>query len=163
MSTKPLFELRADATLDAVRATYANRGSEYSDTWRTCQFRNMKAVALKLGLSIDEAFYRALAAAAFVDMKQERQSGGYKEDNLIDGIAYEALLVGEMREVVLQASIPTVKPQEPEYRFLKEGEVVQDGDEYKTINGHWVAAEASIGAVVDRLSDVDRGFRRRIS
>jgi hypothetical protein len=29
-------------------------------------------------------------------MKQERMSGGWKEDNMIDGIAYEALLIGEM-------------------------------------------------------------------
>lgn len=157
--TKPLFELRADATLDAVRATYANRGSEYSDTWRTCQFRNMKAVASKLGLSIDDAFYRALAAAAFVDMKQERQSGGYKEDNLIDGIAYEALLVGEMNSLTSVAS----EPPKPEYRFLKQGETIIMGDEYKTINGNWVVAEASIGALVGGLSDMDRGFRRRIN
>lgn len=94
--SKPLFETRADSTLDKVRAIYADRGTSYSDTWRTCRFTNMKAVAKQLGLTIDERFFRALCAAGFVDMKQERMSGGWKEDNMIDGIAYEALLIGEM-------------------------------------------------------------------
>ncbi|CAB4212989.1 hypothetical protein UFOVP1444_46 [uncultured Caudovirales phage] len=94
--TKPLFEERADRTLDKVRAVYAQRGGEYADTWRTCRFLAMKAVSMKLGLEIREDYLRALATAAFVDMKYERLSGGFKDDSIIDGIAYGAFLVDEM-------------------------------------------------------------------
>tara|TARA_R110000868_G_scaffold244413_1_gene500709 strand:+ start:254 stop:559 length:306 start_codon:yes stop_codon:yes gene_type:complete len=94
--TKPLFEERADRTLDKVRAVYSQRGGEYSDTWRTCRFLAMKAVSMKLGLEIREDYLRALATAAFVDMKYERLSGGFKDDSIIDGIAYGAFLVDEM-------------------------------------------------------------------
>ncbi len=95
----PLFEEHANATLDRVRQVFTQRGSEYSDTWRTCRFHTMKAVAKELGCEIEPDHFRALATAAFVDMKQERVSGGYKEDSLVDDIAYKAFLVEEMRRL----------------------------------------------------------------
>ena len=97
--TKPLFEERADRTLDKVRAVYAQRGGEYADTWRTCRFLAMKAVSMKLNLEIRDEYLRALATAAFVDMKYERLSGGFKDDSIIDGIAYGAFLVDEMTSI----------------------------------------------------------------
>lgn len=87
----PLFEHHADATLERVRATYAQRGKEYADTWRDAQFLAMQATAKQLGLKLDTDQCRKLAAAAFVDMKYSRLSGGYKDDSVVDGIAYQAL------------------------------------------------------------------------
>ena len=96
---QPLFEQRANATLSKVTATFGQRGTEYGDTWRNCRFVVMKAIARELRLNIPDDAYRALATAAFVDMKYQRNEGGYKEDSLIDGIAYGAFLADEMREL----------------------------------------------------------------
>lgn len=98
-SGQPLFEQRANATIERVRQTFGQRGSEYGDTWRNCRFVVMKAIARDLKLSIPDDCYRALATAAFIDMKYQRSEGGYKEDSLIDGIAYQAFLADEMREL----------------------------------------------------------------
>ena len=100
MSTQPKFESNALATLDAVKATFTQRGTEYGDTWRNCQFITMKAVAGELGCQIKPEHLRALATAAFVDMKYQRSEGGYKADSLIDGIAYAAFLAEEMNELL---------------------------------------------------------------
>ncbi len=100
----PNFELNADATIAKVQATYKQRGTEYADTWGTCRFTTMKAVADYLGQKIDPRCLRALASAAFVDMKHERMSGGWKADNAIDGIAYESYLVEEVENVNNQLS-----------------------------------------------------------
>lgn len=97
--TRPLFEIRATNTFREAEAVFKERGQQYGDTWRTCPFLTMKSVAAGLGLQIDDRFYRALATAAFVDMKHERQQGSWKEDNLTDGINYMAFLVDEMREL----------------------------------------------------------------
>lgn len=96
---KPNFEENADVTLGKVYETYAKRGQQYADTWGTCRFAVMKAVADALGQRIDDRCFRALASAAFVDMKQERMTGGWKEDNMIDGIAYGAYLAEEVAKV----------------------------------------------------------------
>jgi hypothetical protein len=93
----PLFDTNAAATLDRVKSIFTQRGTEYSDTWRTCQFLAMKAVATELGAVIPEDAFRAIACAAFCDMKYQRLSGGYKEDSVDDGIAYNAMLVQEIR------------------------------------------------------------------
>lgn len=99
-NVKPLFESHAESTLDRVRATFKERGLQYSDTWRNCRFTVMRAVARELGCEINDEHFRALATAAFIDMKQERVGGGYKEDSLVDDIAYKAFLVEEMRQLM---------------------------------------------------------------
>lgn len=98
-STQPKFESNALATLQRVQDTFTRRGDEYGDTWRNCQFIVMKAVARKLGCQIKPEHFRALATAAFADMKYQRLEGGYKDDSLIDGIAYSAYLAQEMEEL----------------------------------------------------------------
>jgi len=98
-STAPLFEQRANATLNKVTATFGQRGNEYGDTWRNCQFTVMKAIVREFRLDVPNWALRALATAAFVDMKYQRNEGGYKEDSLIDGIAYLAFLADEMRAI----------------------------------------------------------------
>lgn len=130
MSNKPLFEQHADKTIERCRQTYAGRGTEYGDTWRDCKFLKMEAVAKHLGLQIDPKFFRALATAAFCDMKYWRFLGSYKDDNLIDGINYDAFLAEEVRALdgesyvaaacempsgdeMVFGPMPTKKPESP--------------------------------------------------
>jgi hypothetical protein len=93
----PIFESHTLTSLDRAKEIFAGRGTEYGDTWRDCQFLKMKAVAKSLGIEIDDSHYRALATAAFSDMKYWRLLGGYKDDSIIDGINYDAFLAEEMR------------------------------------------------------------------
>lgn len=93
------FDNHALKTLQRVQATFTQRSSEYGDTWGNCQFLTMKAVAREFGVEVPPWLYRALATAAFVDMKHQRMEGGYKDDSLIDGIAYSCFLAQEMQEL----------------------------------------------------------------
>lgn len=100
-----LFEQRASATLKRVASIFCQRGTEYSDTWKEAQFLKMKAVAKKLGAVIPNDAYRAIACAAFCDMKYSRLAGGYKEDSIDDGIAYDAFLADEVRSVEVERQL----------------------------------------------------------
>ena len=160
--SKPLFEERADRTLDKVRAVYAQRGGEYADTWRTCRFLAMKAVSMKLNLEIRDEYLRALATAAFVDMKYERLSGGFKDDSIIDGIAYGAFLVDEMDEACRKddAWKPVAK-QEQQYRMLVAGEVIEVGDDVLGGDGEWRKSTISTGTSL--IPECVGKFRRPIN
>lgn len=174
--TKPLFEERADRTLDKVRAVYAQRGGEYADTWRTCRFLAMKATAKKLGLVIPDEYCRALAAAAFYDMKYERLSGGYKDDSVIDAIAYGSFWIDEMvdldknpkvselksmQENLFAGFKPRIKPEpEQQYRILATGEIIEPGDEYSPDGFTW-RPTASKGAQVGGSGSYSTATYRR--
>lgn len=93
------FEANALATLERVQSTFTQRGGEYADTWKTCRFLKMKAVAQALKIEIPDDCFGALCAAGFCDMKYERFSGGWKDDSSVDGIAYDAFLAEEMRQL----------------------------------------------------------------
>jgi hypothetical protein len=93
---EPLFESNANASIARVTATFGQRGAEYGDTWRNAQWLTMKAVAKKLGVSIPDDALRPIAAAVLCDVKYQRLEGGYKDDSVIDGIAYNANLAEEM-------------------------------------------------------------------
>ncbi len=108
MTPKPLFQSLASTSLDLVKATYTQRGTEYADTWRTCQWITLHSVARKLGIPLSQEHCRAIALASLVDCKRERMAGGYKEDSLIDGIAYEAALIGEMQGLSGAPKVPEV-------------------------------------------------------
>lgn len=97
MNDTPLFEIRATETLARAAATFKGRGTQYGDTWQAARFLKMQAVANELGDKIDPLHFRALAAAAFADMKYWRLLGGYQDDSLLDGINYDAFLAAEMR------------------------------------------------------------------
>lgn len=103
--TKPIFETFADATLARVRGTYATRGTEYGDTWRNAQWLALKATRDELGLSIPESALRAVAAAVMVDVKYQRLEGGFKDDSVVDGIAYNALWAEEMQQQGLDTKL----------------------------------------------------------
>src|SRR6266536_5776236 len=97
---KSKFESNALATIERAKSIIVGRGNEYGDTWRDCNFLKMKAVARAMGCDIKTEHFRALATAAFCDMKYSRNLGGYKDDNLIDGINYDAFLAEEMRAIL---------------------------------------------------------------
>jgi hypothetical protein len=98
--TAPIFETFADRTLGRVRGTYAQRGTEYGDSWRNCQWLAMKATCRALGLSIPEDSLRALAVASLYDVKYQRLEGGYKDDSVIDAMAYGGLWAEEMKQIL---------------------------------------------------------------
>lgn len=99
MQNQPIFETYADLSFGRVRATYAQRGTEYGDSWRNCQWLAMKATCRRLGITIPEEFLRALAVAALYDVKYQRLEGGYKDDSVIDAMAYGGLWAEEMRRL----------------------------------------------------------------
>jgi hypothetical protein len=100
----PLFEEYTLATMERAKSTFCGRGVEYGDTWAECRFLKMAAVAKELGLNIPTEHFRALATAAFCDMKYWRNLGGYKDDSIIDGMNYDGFLAEEMRRAKVAAT-----------------------------------------------------------
>jgi len=96
----PLFDTNAGKTIAKVTETFNQRGNEYGDTWRDCQWLNMKAVADLAGVTLDTATCRLFAAAALSDVKYQRMQGGWKDDTIIDRIAYDANLAAEVETYV---------------------------------------------------------------
>jgi hypothetical protein len=94
---EPLFETNANASIARVTATFGQRGTEYGDTWRNSQWLCAKAVARELGIALTTDQARKIAAGVLVDVKYQRLEGGYKDDSVIDGIAYASNLAEEMR------------------------------------------------------------------
>lgn len=86
----PLFDLNASETLQRVEKIFCQRGAEYGDSWRHAQWLAIKATAKTMGVTLDTEQARKIAAAALVDVKYQRLEGGYKEDTVDDGIAYNA-------------------------------------------------------------------------
>lgn len=78
------------------------RGAQYGDTYKTCQFLHFKAVAKLLGVALPASpeITRALSLAALSDIKYERQGGAYKSDNVKDGINYLAAMDGAVQEAL---------------------------------------------------------------
>lgn len=95
----PTFTRLADITLDRCVDTYSTRGAQYADDWKARPNFALSAVAQKLGYNINPAHLRAITAAVLVDVKYSRLMGGYKDDSIIDGINYAAVLAQEMREI----------------------------------------------------------------
>jgi hypothetical protein len=99
-TVKPLFETHLEAAIARRTAIFKQRGSSYGNTWGECRFNKMRAVAKALDLDIKPEFFRALATAAFVDMKDERLNGGWDFDHLDDGANYLDFLNEEMRQLL---------------------------------------------------------------
>lgn len=88
----PVFESGANKTLDAVKATYSQRGQEYADSWATA---NMVATFTRstlaaFGITLTDEQVRLLQCASLVDIKDSRMIGPWKSDSAVDGIAYRA-------------------------------------------------------------------------
>jgi len=97
MSKKQMrFERNATESLKKVSAVFSQRGGEYADTWENGRWLALIAVAKSIGISLSHNEARRIGAAAMFDVKYSRLEGGYKEDSIIDGIAYAANLIAEM-------------------------------------------------------------------
>ena len=91
---KMTFERCADTTLAEVRATYAQRGEDYSDSWSLETFvTTFTAHTLRelAGIEMTPEELRLVICAALVDIKDSRMIGKWRRDSLIDGCAYRAL------------------------------------------------------------------------
>ena len=90
------FARMANYGQEQVKNTYAQRGSEYADTMEETQWLTLISVAKHYGITITNDQARAIAIASLCDIKYWRSLGGLKLDNLIDGGAYNAYLIGEL-------------------------------------------------------------------
>jgi len=102
--TQPLFGAFAGETLERCISVFRERGTQYADTMRICQFLLMKAVARELKIDIPQEYFRVLCIAGFADMKYGRLLGGYKQDTVEDSINYHGFVAEEMRRIKLELS-----------------------------------------------------------
>lgn len=90
---KPTFERTADATLEQVRAIYAQRGAEYADSWslENLVTTYLDSTLAMIGLTgVPAEVKRLLQLACLVDVKDSRMGGPFKADTVIDSLAYRA-------------------------------------------------------------------------
>jgi hypothetical protein len=107
---QPMFDTLCKRRLGKAIAVCEERGNQYGDTLRNGQWLASRAVARKfndwgltiLSIASDTSCARALSIAGLVDIKYQRFEGGYKVDNLDDGINYSAVLVELMHELELK-------------------------------------------------------------
>lgn len=94
----PLFDSLVAKRLNKTIEIAKERGDQYGDTLKNCQWLKVRAVVRKvLQIPITPAEARLLAIAGLCDVKYQRFEGGYKEDHLDDGINYDAVLAELMR------------------------------------------------------------------
>ena len=94
----PLFDTLVEKRLNKTIEIARERGDQYGDTLKNCQWLKVRAVFQKVtGRAMSARFARLLAMAALGDIKYQRFEGGYKEDHLDDGINYDAVLAELMR------------------------------------------------------------------
>lgn len=93
---EPRFTRALNRGLGILRPVFQERSIQYGDTMEECRWLTMKSVALAVGIDINDDEARILFLAGQDDMKYWRQLGGFKADNLIDRMAYDAALVGEL-------------------------------------------------------------------
>lgn len=104
--TEPLFTSALKKRLNKAIEIVDQRGKQYGDTLKDCQWLVMRAVYDELYCYISkwtsDEFFRSLAIAALCDIKYQRFQGGWNEDNIDDGINYQAILP-EMIELAIQS------------------------------------------------------------
>ena len=109
---RPTFEASADETLAVVRAIYAQRGDEYSDTWsipnQVATFT--EATLRRFGISLGADEIRLLQLATLIDVKGSRLIGAWKADSVDDAIAYMAVYRALREKYEREASGGAVKP-----------------------------------------------------
>ena len=93
---EPRFTRALNRGLGILRPVFEQRSIEYGDTMEECRWLTMKSVAIAMGIDINNDEARILFLAGQDDMKYWRQLGGFNADNLIDRMAYDAALVGEL-------------------------------------------------------------------
>lgn len=72
--------------------TITDRGSQYGDTWETCQWN---ALNPQWDGQASPEVCRKLALNVLIDIKYARMGGGFKLDTFIDLAAYLLARIGE--------------------------------------------------------------------
>jgi hypothetical protein len=102
----PLFDTLVSKRLNKTIEIAKERGDQYGDTLKNCQWLKLRAVAKELGWTLTHVGARLLAIAGLCDVKYQRFEGGYKEDHLDDGINYDAVLAELMKEYKTSEECP---------------------------------------------------------
>jgi hypothetical protein len=101
--------------LSKTIAIAAERGDQYGDTLRNCQWIIQLAVEKELkGVRSCPEKARALSIAGLCDIKYYRFAGGWRMDNIVDGINYLA---------VLPDLVQFAKDAETSYRLMDKREI----------------------------------------
>lgn len=138
------FDAGADKTLDAVRAIYAQRGEEYGDSWR---LENMtttftEAVLRRMNVQAAPTMLRLLQLASLVDVKESRlKNGPYKQDSVIDGIAYRALFDALWERP--ESSQPQVTKKH--FHLTRHGDIVGENGTQAECASEWCQRAAASG------------------
>lgn len=81
--------------------------------------------------------------------------------------AREAIVVGALQLLTRGSRVGVgsgggrgVKPGRP-WRFMKAGEIVRTGDEFRNVDGLWIGASLTVGGIVTEHQDRLRMFRCR--
>lgn len=98
---EPRFTRALNRGLSILRPVFQERSAQYGDTMAECRWLTMKSVALAMGIELNDNEARILFLAGQGDVKYWRQLGEFKADNLIDGLAYGAALIGELDTAAL--------------------------------------------------------------
>jgi len=101
---EPLFEKNARKTLKDTIKVFEQRGGSYGDSYKIDQHLALKAILKKFNVEVDDRILNAIQAAVLVDTKYSRLVGGYKEDSIVDMLAYGAFLVEEMKTIEKEES-----------------------------------------------------------
>lgn len=83
----------------ALEPVFAQRSTQYGDTLEECQWLTLRNIASLMGIKLTKRQARLLALAAHVDNKYWRQLGPFRRDTLLDLLAYNAALLGELESV----------------------------------------------------------------
>lgn len=97
---KQRFEQSFEIGTQAVRGVVGERGEQYRDTLENAQWLTLIGALEEIsGIRISNDSARLVAMAAMVDVKYWRQLGPWKHDTLVDRVAYEGVLLGEMERL----------------------------------------------------------------
>lgn len=90
------------------------RGGQYRDTLEEAQWLTLIGILEHLtGVRISNDSARVVALAALADIKYWRQLGPFKLDTLIDRVAHEATLTGELDRLESKPGSPCPHATDP--------------------------------------------------
>jgi len=97
---KATFEDKADQTIERVKGIYAQRKTQYKDSWALSnQSARLTNMSLEIfGYHLQPEQVRILQASVLCDIKDSRLIGPYNSDTLLDSIAYRSFLTGLIEE-----------------------------------------------------------------
>ncbi len=91
--TRGTFPESADSTIEKVRQTYTTREGEYGDSFHLDNQAPgfLRTTLARFGVTVTPEQLRLIQLASLIDTKMQRMIGPFKEDTLVDLIAYVAV------------------------------------------------------------------------